>query len=702
MRWQLVLMLGVLGLALAGCGGNGGEGASDTGATPGDIPGGDATTGDGVRPEQPACDSEPEILTTSEGVEFVRTPDSCFDGLPDWPYEPHYVEIDGLRQAYVDEGPGDGPVVLLLHGQPSWSYLYRKMIPVLVEGGFRVIAMDHLGMGRSDKPIEITSYSFLGHNERLELFIEELGLADINLFVQDWGSLIGLRVAGLHPEWFARIAVGDGMLPQFPAGLVPFPPVEDPDETIEMEPLFAAMPAQQVPFYDGCERLIEMSSGDENYFGNWMEYAMKAQSFHASEVVEAMTWFDLPEDEEAAYDAPFPSREYMAGPRTFPSLVNEVPGTTEEAWAGLTSFHKPFLAIWAANDPGNLGSCDVQQHLVESIPGAAFQPHDRLAEASHFLQDDQGEEIATRLVEFYRDDSSREDDSMRGMRYCEILLGHLVDGEVQVEVWGTQGLNLCPAESWDALDPDAIKEEHEADFIKMNGPRYWMTDLVNGELPDAEHRTYGDLEMHLLASIVADASSLPSPYTENVVNRTTVYEFWSGFETYELISPDGAVYIMQAMSQIVDPELTIEDLPDLGTRLELPKGWTYQVHRRITDLELAIEGEAVVIQDELENTYQRVVEGSADNLLPVLDDGTGTPCSDDADCEGLDAAHCLTAQGQGFCTLEGCGGGECGSPFVCCHDCSEAVAPMLPFEGSACLPEGFTSMLTGQAGCTCD
>ncbi len=344
-----------------------------------------------------ACDAEPVIMTTQAGVDFVRTPDSCFESLPDWPYEPQYVELDGLRQAYVDEGPADGQVVLLLHGQPSWSYLYRKMIPVLARAGLRVIAMDHLGMGRSDKPIDIASYSYLGHNDRLERFIEALELGDITLFAQDWGSLIGLRVAGLNPGWFARIAIGDGMLPVIPAGIQPYPPVENPDEIVNIEPLFGLMPAQQVPFYDGCEPIGEP---DEGYFGDWMIYAMKAESFHASEVVEAMTWFDLPADEEAAYDAPFPSRIYMAGPRVFPSLVNELPGVTEQAWEALTSFAKPFVTIWASNDPGNLGQCSVQDNLICSIPGAEGQPHTRLPEASHFLQDDQGAEIGARLVDF--------------------------------------------------------------------------------------------------------------------------------------------------------------------------------------------------------------------------------------------------------------------------------------------------------------
>ena len=650
---------------------------------------------------EPACDGEPEIMTTSTGVEFVRTPDSCFDGLPDWPYEPHYVEIDGLRQAYVDEGPENGPVVLLLHGQPSWSYLYRKMIPVLADGGFRVIAMDHLGMGRSDKPIDIASYSYLGHNDRLLSFIEALDLRDINLFAQDWGSLIGLRVAGLNGDRFARIGIGDGMLPLIPEGVVPFPPVEDPNVTVDMEPLFANMPDQQVPFYEGCEPL-ELGL-DDGYFGNWMAYAMTAESFHASEVVEAMTWYDLPADEEAAYDAPFPSRVYMAGARVFPSLVNEVPGTAEEAWAGLTFSERPFLTIWAANDPGNLGSCEAQHLLADSMPGAVGQPHDRLAEASHFLQDDQGEEIARRLVEFYSDRSSRVDETIRGFRYCEILLGYLIDGEVRVEVWGTQGLNLCPAESWEALEPDSIQAEHGADFIRWNGPRYMMVDSGDIELPDGSPRMYGDLEMQLVATLVVNPMDMSGdPYTEATVERTTVFEFWSGFETYELISPDGAVYVMQSMSQIVDPDLLLVDLPELGSRLTLPDGWTYHVSRRITDLVLEIESEAIVIQDDLQNTYQRMSEGSPSQTLPVLDDGTGTPCNRDEECEGLDAPHCLIASGSGYCTVEGCAGGGCGEPYVCCFDCSAAAAPLLPFDGSACIPEPATSLLTTQAGCTCE
>lgn len=360
---------------------------------------GDDSTGPDSGSPALACDTEPSVMTTSAGVDFVRTPESCFEGIDDFPYEPKYVEIEGLRQAYYEAGPADAAPVLLLHGQPSWSYLYRKMIPPLVEGGHRVIAMDHLGMGRSDKPTDIADYSYLGHIDRLERFIQELGLRDMTLFVQDWGSLIGLHVAGDNPDWFARIVVGNGALPVVPGILENIqPPVENPNEVVQDLPSpFGEIPAQQVPFYEGCDL---RSDAVVIEFGEWMEYAMKAATFRPSLVLEALTWFDIPDSAESAYDAPFPSRIYLTGPRVFPSLINELPGANEDAWNGLTSFERPFLTIWANNDPGNLGSCAFQDNLIDNVPGAAGQPHTRLPEASHFLQDDQGAEIARRMVRF--------------------------------------------------------------------------------------------------------------------------------------------------------------------------------------------------------------------------------------------------------------------------------------------------------------
>ena len=344
-----------------------------------------------------ACDAEPKVMTTPDGVEFVRTPDSCFAEISDWPYEARYTEINGLRQAYVDEGPADGPVVLLLHGQPSWSYLYRKMIPVLTQAGMRVIAMDHLGMGRSDKPTDIASYSYLGHYDRLVAFIEQLGLRDIHLFAQDWGSLLGLRAVGLHPEWFAKVAIGNGTLPVFDADVQPYPAVENPDEITDGPSIFAASPDQQQPRNETCE---PPNAPLNSTFGIWMEYALKARTFHASEVLEAGTWFPLSDDEEAAYDAPFPSRSYMAGVRVFPSLVNELPGANTAAAVGLYAFEKPFMTIWGGNDSGGLGRCSTQDDLMLNVPGAEGQAHTRLMEAGHFLQDDQGP-ACERLVRFF-------------------------------------------------------------------------------------------------------------------------------------------------------------------------------------------------------------------------------------------------------------------------------------------------------------
>ncbi|MEO1171511.1 MAG: haloalkane dehalogenase [Myxococcota bacterium] len=454
-----------------------------------------------------ACDAEAEVMTTASGVEYVRTPDACFNGLPDWPYEYQFVEIDGLRQAYVEEGPADGEVILLLHGQPSWSYLYRKMIPGLSEAGFRVIAMDHLGMGRSDKPIDIEDYSYLGHNDRLEAFIQELALEEITVFMQDWGLTIGMRVVGLHPEWFARVIAANGDMPQFPAGTEVFPPVENPNEVEDLPSPFEGAPPQQEVGYDGCEPLFETDPGG---FGVWIEYALKGASFVPSEVLEAITWFDVPSDEEAAYNAPFPSRIYMAGPRIFPALINDMDGETQAAWDGLASFDKPFLTLWGANDTGNLGLCETQDNFICTAPGAEGQPHARIPEAGHYVQSDQGEELVRRIVAWMNGDTS-----------------------------------------------------------------------VSGN--------------HVASCELEDSASATGP------------------------------------------------------------------------------------------------------------GGLGSACQTDADCAGQEASSCFSAGPDGgFCTIEGCGAGTCGGPFVCCRECDPAAASALPFEESACVADTLAPQLSSGAGCTCD
>jgi hypothetical protein len=204
--------------------------------------------------------------------------------------------------------------------------------------------------------------------------------------------------------------------------------------------------------------------------------------------------------------------------------------------------------------------------------------------------------------------------SIRGMRYCEILL--VFDGEdgPTAEVWGTQGVNLCPAELWEAIDPEAVRAEYDAVGIKMNGPRHMVVDLGSGQLPEADRRTYGDLEMQKLATVALaelapalgdGAQPASTAYQEITVLRNNTWNFYAGSEIYELTDPDGVGYVMQAYSQIVDPDLTEDDLASLGERLELPDGWSFEAHVLEEDLDLVADGEAVVIQDELENTYQR-------------------------------------------------------------------------------------------------
>jgi haloalkane dehalogenase len=350
-----------------------------------------------------ACDSEPVPLTTSAGVEFLRTPDSCFAGIPDWPYEPKYFEIDGLRQAYVDEGPADGEVILLLHGQPSWSYLYRFMIPSFVESGYRVIAMDHLGMGRSDKPVDLGAYSFDGHVDRLVQFVDGLDLNGANLFAQDWGSVIGLWAAADNPNMFSRIVIGNGGVPNVYTG-VTVPEALD-DASAQFGEMIATIPEQQPPFFDADGNPLlavgpQTEAGDVSGFSTWAGFAMHSENFSASQFVEALTYVPLSDEEERGYGAPFPRREYMAGPRSFPALLNELLGRTDAQKAKLTQLDTPLLTIFGGNDPGLVGEGDGQPFLTTQMPGAANQPHHRYPDASHFLQNDQGPDIAARMIAF--------------------------------------------------------------------------------------------------------------------------------------------------------------------------------------------------------------------------------------------------------------------------------------------------------------
>ena len=333
---------------------------------------------------------------TRDCLPFVRTPAKYTRRLDGFPYKSRFARVDGLRMAYVDEGPRDGQVILLLHGEPSWSYLYRKMIPILAAGGFRVIAADLIGMGRSDKPVEFARYRYLQHVAWVEKFLDVVprarrrgappGLQDITLFCQDWGSLIGLRVVGDMPDRFARVVVANGRLPVVPIELelvhLPDPPLLDPD----------------LPFptsFNTC------APGDLSCFQQWATYALTSPHLKPSDVVELATATTITAAEKAAYDAPYPELIYMTGPRVFPSLINtlgESP-TNAAARAVLDRFTKPVLTLFGRLDR-TLGSDEIQAEMRDRVPGAMGQPHHAYPDASHFIQEDKGEDLARRVVDF--------------------------------------------------------------------------------------------------------------------------------------------------------------------------------------------------------------------------------------------------------------------------------------------------------------
>ncbi len=327
---------------------------------------------------------EAEIRWTDGGTPYVRTPDEAFADLVDWPYQPRYVDIDGMRMHYVDEGDPDGEVVWLLHGQPDWGYLYRRMIPVLADAGFRVVANDHLGCGRSDKPVQLTDYRFLNHVRWSERFLDAIDLRDITPVVQDWGSLIGLRCVGNDPDRFARVVVANGNLPVLPEGFEPFAL----PETLEPKDL-------PFPFVLGD------SADGMAVFGDWIRYALVGKEFMPSVVMGHGILRDISDAELAGYDAPFPSRIYMGAMRTFPSLVNTVGDapTNEAARAALDAFPRPVLGEFGLKD-AIFGDAATIAATREQIAGAAGQPHRDYPDAGHFIQEDAGPELAANIAEW--------------------------------------------------------------------------------------------------------------------------------------------------------------------------------------------------------------------------------------------------------------------------------------------------------------
>lgn len=299
-------------------------------------------------------------VNVASGVEgVVRTPDYRFADLPDYPFPPHYVKVSpgALRMHYLDEGPTDGPVVLLLHGEPAWSYCYRHMIPPLVAAGCRVIAPDFIGFGRSDKPLDRDDQSYANQILWTHNLVTALDLREITLYCQDWGGPIGLRVVALEPDRFSGIVVSNTTLP---------------DGTQEAPPRFLIW---------------------RNIISQYVD--------DFSLVMQAATNVQLSRAEKSAYDAPFPSERYKAGPRSLPQQLpidESYPeaANNSDAWNKVfRQWSKPFLVI----DGGSTQEVShFHEIFTQEIPGAGGQPHELISEASHFIMEDMPDHLADHII----------------------------------------------------------------------------------------------------------------------------------------------------------------------------------------------------------------------------------------------------------------------------------------------------------------
>ena len=303
-------------------------------------------------------------------MEALRTPEERFADLPDYPFEPNYAEIrDGeggtLRVHYLDEGPADAAPVLLVHGEPSWSYLYRHMVPILVNAGHRVVVPDLVGFGRSDKPTRQTDYSYARHVAWLsELVFDHLDLRDATFFGQDWGGLLGLRLVADEPDRFARVVIGNSGLPT------------------------GHGPASEA-------------------FLRWQRFSQTTPVFPVGDLVGRACTTELPAAVVAAYDAPFPDDTFKAGARIFPSFVPTNPDDPETApnqaaWRVLEAFQKPFLCAFSDSDPVTAGG---DAPFLAKVPGARGRQHPTIVGAGHFLQEDAGPELAAVIRDFISDTS---------------------------------------------------------------------------------------------------------------------------------------------------------------------------------------------------------------------------------------------------------------------------------------------------------
>lgn len=316
--------------------------------------------------------------TPVEGTKVLRTPESRFEGLSDYPFIPHYIEIDAgdgagtrLRVHYIDERPGDpaeasGETILLLHGNPSWSYLYRRVIPPLVAAGHRCVALDLVGMGKSDKPANRFLYTYQRHLDWLsEAVIDRLDLRDVTMVCHDWGALLGMLLLAQHPERFRRVVASNTSGPRAGGG--------------------------------------DLGPGWK-FMAEWLQFTQRVEYFDSGKVVQNFTFNELDPKVQAAYNAPFPDDRYMDGVRRWGVLIpitenDEANPLINEAWKVLEKLQTPFLCVFSDKDHVTHGH---SEHLSSRIPGAQGQPHVTITDAAHFLQEDKALEFAEAINNFIR------------------------------------------------------------------------------------------------------------------------------------------------------------------------------------------------------------------------------------------------------------------------------------------------------------
>lgn len=312
-------------------------------------------------------------------LKILTTPDNSFENLKDYPFKPNYMDLGGMKMHYLDEGDKNNKVIFLFHGQPSWSYLYRHMIPVLVQEGYRVIAPDLIGFGKSDKPADPLAHTYNGHVKWMSTFIRKLDIKHAAAFMQDWGGMIGLRVLANQPEWLDRLIVANTAL-------------------AEVKPPLRWMMPNILKLNRALSGNSSLSKlANKMTYGNWANYFSYSDEFEIGKIMQLLTTRQLTQDEIDAYDAPYPTSEYSAGPRKMPEIVASDLNNVYNDWQKLRKWPHPVLTLFSDKDPF-LADQGYDKLFQANLKGATGQPHITVKNASHFLQEDQFDVLTEKMI----------------------------------------------------------------------------------------------------------------------------------------------------------------------------------------------------------------------------------------------------------------------------------------------------------------